>query len=190
MIKMLFEIPDKAYILIPKNQVKIEKIRKGRVRIKLSDREVNGKRVRINKELSIIRIRRKGHKYYIIDNKLKNEYLFFRDDERKPRDLIYGGILKNIAKRLEFSERIERIKRVSLEKDYYVFYFNKEKKFFVDEIPKTYSLKIGGKMTTFIAFLSCDRAKVSIRELNELLFKKIKGRYMQAKLVEIQTVAV
>ena len=173
----MFEIQDGSFVSIPKSSIKIITKNK-KVKVMIGSEVLKGKKIRINKELRVIRIKRKGKRYYLVDVKNKKNYILFRDDLRTPWVLIIS-VLKIIARRIKCRERIDRIRKVRLEIDNYIFYY-KGKSFFIEDEPEILYAVIGEKRIPFKVIFSKDRALVPIREVNKLFVEKIKNRYLVA----------
>ena len=118
----------------------------------------------INPKLVIKRVKlRERGKYYIVDR------LLIRDDKADV-EKIPQMIFKLIEIKLKRVEKIERVKRVIIGNNGYVFQFTKKN---VAGGVALYSIKIGGEKVTFPMTIEKDSAEISFDTFNVLFLKKV-----------------
>ena len=183
----MFEMQDRSYVILPKSNIKIITKNK-KAKIIIGSKIMKGRKIRINKELYIIKIKYRGKRYYLVDVITKKSYVLVRDDLEVISKFI-RFILKIIIRRIKCRERIDRIRKVRLELDNYIFYYRGKSFFTEDEpVPEILYAVIGGERIPFKVAFSKDKALVPIREVNKLFIEKIKKRYLTAELRVHQTI--
>lgn len=133
------------------------------------------KEIWINPKLIIKKVKLRGRKgkYYIIGN------ILLRDDKEKV-EKIQEMIFNAIKVRLKRKEKVERVKKVRMTNNEYVFVYNEERGIHLVDLPIEETVKFGGERIFFTMILSKDHASLPIDEFNKLFFKKVTSLYKNA----------